>query len=288
MGTLVSGTINGIIVAGVLALPVLGIAVIYGMTGIINFAVGGIGVLGAFTTWYLLRGSPILAILAGIGISFAIGFVVQSLFLTPISERRGGDLNLFFLITNSLGLMSVSFVRILFPQPNIGLELPRLGTFSFLSVQTSGLKLFALAFAVCSLLLLRLFEKHTQVGRSWRATSQDLRLAKLMGVNTAMAFAVASGFGCALAALGAIIWGSLYSLNLNSGFDMTFLGYIIAVVGGIGNIVGGMIAALLMGLVMSFSVYVADGSWQSVILYGIAMLVLVVAPRGLLGSERSI
>ena len=91
-----------------------------------------------------------------------------------------------------------------------------------------------------------------------------------------------------LATFGAIIWGSLYNLTLSSGFDLTFLGYIIAVVGGIGNIFGGMLAALLIGLVLSFSAYIASGSWQSVILYGIAILTLIVAPRGILGSERSV
>ena len=91
-----------------------------------------------------------------------------------------------------------------------------------------------------------------------------------------------------LAALGAILWGALYNLNLSSGFDLTFMGYIIAVVGGIGNILGGMLAALIMGMVLSFSGYIVQGSWQSVILYGIAMVVLILAPKGILGSERSV
>jgi len=135
---------------------------------------------------------------------------------------------------------------------------------------------------------LRVVERYTRAGKSWRATSQNLRLAQVVGVNTNKAFSIASGLGCMLAALGAIIWGSLYNLSLNSGFDLTFLGYIIAVVGGIGNILGGMLAALLVGLVLSFSAYIASGSWQSVILYGIAMVTLIVAPKGILGSERSV
>jgi len=282
------GFVNGLIMAGVLALPVLGIAVIYGMTGIINFAIGSIGVFSAFVTWYFLSTNWVLAVGLGLLVGFVLGYLVQSLLLTPIYERRQGDLNLFFLITNSLGMIFVGITRTLFPRPNIGLALPRLGSFTLLGVQTSGLKLFALIFAIACLLLLRVVEKRTRIGKSWRATSQNLRLAKVVGINTNHAFAIASGIGCMLAALGAILWGSLYNLSLSTGFELTFMGYIIAVVGGIGNILGGMLAALIMGMVLSFGAYIVQGSWQSVILYGIAMLVLVVAPKGILGSERSV
>ena len=274
--------------AGIVALPVLGIAVIYGMTGIINFAVGGIGVFSAFLTWYLLPYNVPLAVIAGLAVGFGLGYAIQAALLTPLSAKRGGDLNLFFLITNNIGLIFVGLTRVIFPRPIIGLPLPRLGTVHILGVQTSGLKFLALFIAIGALLLLRVVERYTRVGKSWRATSQNVRLARVVGINTSRAFNVASGLGCMLAAFGAIIWGSLYNLTLTSGFDLTFLGYIIAVVGGIGNILGGMLAALIIGMVMSFSAYIVRGSWQSVIMYGIAMITLIVAPRGILGSERSV
>ncbi len=282
------GIINGIIMAGIVALPVLGIAVIYGMTGIINFAVGGIGVFSAFLTWYLLPYNMPLAVVAGLVVGFGLGYAIQAALLTPLSAKRGGDLNLFFLITNNIGLVFVGLTRVIFPRPIIGLSLPRLGTINILGVQTSGLKFLALFIAIGALLLLRVVERYTRVGKSWRATSQNVRLARIVGINTSRAFNVASGLGCMLAAFGAIIWGSLYNLTLTSGFDLTFLGYIIAVVGGIGNILGGMLAALIIGMVMSFSAYIVSGSWQSVIMYGIAIITLIVAPRGILGSERSV
>jgi len=274
--------------AGIVALPVLGIAVIYGMTGVINFSVGGIGVFSAFLTWYLLPYNVPLAIVTGLVVGFGLGYAIQAVLLTPLSAKRGGDLNLFFLITNNIGLILVGLTRVLFPRPIIGLPLPRLGTINILSVQTSGLKFLALFIAIGALLLLRVVERYTRVGKSWRATSQNVRLARVVGINTSRAFNVASGLGCMLAALGAIIWGSLYNLTLTSGFDLTFLGYIIAVIGGIGNILGGMLAALIIGMVMSFSAYLVSGSWQSVILYGIAITTLILAPRGILGSERSV
>jgi branched-chain amino acid transport system permease protein len=179
-------------------------------------------------------------------------------------------------------------LRAIFPRPNISLELPRIGTISLAGFSVEGFKIIALLFAIGTLIIIRLMEEHTEMGKSWQATSQNLKLAKLIGIKTTQVFSIASGLGCALACIGAIFWGSLYNLQLSSGWDLGFLGFIVAVVGGIGNIWGGLISALIMGMVMSFSGYLLGGEWQSVILYCIVILVLIIAPKGILGSERSL
>lgn len=284
---LLDGIITGLIMGGVLSLPVLGVAVIYGITGIPNFGIGVIGVFGGFLTWYLFPYSMGLAILAGVAACFVVGYVTQRVLLTPISEM-GGDSTLFFIITVSLGFVFEGIIRAVFPRPNISIALPRLGTVHFAGYSVEAFKLVALGFAILTLVLIRISEEYTEGGKSWQATSQNLKLAKLVGIGTTRVFSVASGIGCALACVGAIFWGALYNLDLSSGWDLGFMGFIIAVVGGIGNIWGGMISALLIGMVMSFSGYFLGGMWQSVILYAIVILVLIIAPKGILGSERSL
>lgn len=284
---LLNGIITGFIMGGVLSLPVLGVAVIYGITGIPNFAIGVIGVFGGFITWYFLPLHMGLAILIGVATCFAVGYLVQRVLLTPISEK-GGDSTLFFVTTVSLGFVFEGLIRALFPRPNISIALPRIGIIKFVGFSVEGFKIFALLFAVVTLVIIRLSEEYTEGGKSWQATSQNLKLSKLVGINTGRVFGIASGIGCALASVGAIFWGSLYNLDLNSGWDLGFMGFIVAVVGGIGNIWGGIISALVIGMVMSFSGYLLGGMWQSVILYGIVILVLIIAPKGILGSERSL
>jgi len=200
----------------------------------------------------------------------------------------GGDATLFFIVTVSLGFVIEGLMRAIFPRPSISLALPRTGTINIAGITVEGFKIFALLFALGTLVIIRLLEEHTEIGKSWQATSQNLKLGKLIGINTNQVFSIASGIGCALACVGAIFWGSLYNLNLMSGWDLGFLGFIIAVVGGIGNIWGGIISALIMGMVMSFSGYLLGGMWQSVVLYFIVILVLIIAPKGILGSERSL
>ncbi len=284
---ILNGIITGLIMGGILSLPVLGVAVIYGITGIPNFAIGVIGVFGGFVTWYFFSFNMGLAILIGVTVCFVVGVVLQRILLTPISER-GGDSTLFFILTVSVGFVFEGLIRAFFPRPNIALALPRIGRIDIGGVTVEGFKIFALLFAIGTLVIIRIAEEHTEVGKCWQATSQNLKLAKFVGIKTSQVFSVASGIGCALACVGAIFWGSLYNLDLGSGWDLGFLGFIVAVVGGIGNIWGGIISALIMGMVMSFSGYLLGGMWQSVILYFIVILVLIVAPKGILGSERSL
>lgn len=284
---ILNGIITGLIMGGILSLPVLGVAVIYGITGIPNFAIGVIGVFGGFLTWYFLSFNMGIAILVGVVFCFAVGYIMQRILLTPISER-GGDSTLFFIVTVSVGFVFEGLTRAIFPRPSISLALPRTGTINIAGVTVEGFKILALLFALGTLVIIRLSEEHTEIGKSWQATSQNLKLAKLIGIKTNRVFSIASGIGCALACVGAIFWGSLYNLNLMTGWDLGFLGFIIAVVGGIGNIWGGIISALIIGMVMSFSGYLLGGMWQSVILYFIVILVLIIAPKGILGSERSL
>jgi len=284
---ILNGLITGLIMGGILSLPVLGVAVIYGITGIPNFAIGVIGVFGGFLAWYFFSFSMVFAIVIGVVSCFAIGYLVQLILLTPVSNK-GGDSTLFFIITVSLGFVFEGLLRAIFPRPNISIYLPRIGIINIAGFTVEGFKIVALAFALTTLVLIRILEEYTEAGKSWQATSQNLKLAKLLGIKTSRVFSFASGIGCALSCIGAIFWGSLYNLDLSSGWDLGFLGFIIAVVGGIGNIWGGMISALIMGMVMSFSGYFLGGMWQSVILYAIVISVLIIAPKGILGSERSL
>lgn len=284
---LLQGTITGLIMGGILSLPVLGVAVIYGITGIPNFAIGTIGVFGGFIIWYFFSMDVGTAIAIGVIICFVIGYFIQRILLTPISEK-GGDSTLFFIITVSLGFVFEGLVRAIFPRPNISISLPRIGIINIAGYKVEGFRIIALIFAVATLVFLRFMEEYTKWGKSWQATSQNLKLSKLVGINTNQVFSIASGLGCALSCIGAIFWGALYNLTVLSGWELGFMGFIIAVVGGIGNIWGGLISALIMGMVMSFSGFFLGGMWQSVVLYGIVILVLIIAPKGILGSERSL
>lgn len=284
----VQGIITGIIIGGILSLPVMGVALIYGVTGILNYAIATVGVFGAFVVWQLLPYGILPAILGGILTSFLIGYGLQQFLLNPLIKRKGNDLTLFFIITFGIATILSGLIKVLFPRPTISFEFQSHRILHIASIAVGINRVIAIAIAVGILLLMRFFEKTTKTGKSWVGTSQNLKMAKLVGVNVEFVFSLVSAIGCTLGFIGAFFWGTLYNLTLTTGWDLCFLGYIIAIVGGIGNIWGGMISALIMGIIISFTGYWLSGMWQSVLLYGIFFLVLVIAPKGILGSERSV
>lgn len=282
------GIITGILIGGILSLPVMGVALIYGVTGILNYAIATAGTFGAFVTRLLWPYGILPAILAGALTSFLIGYGLQQFLLNPLIERKGNDLTLFFIITFGIATILSGLIKILFPRPTISFELPNLGILHIGNVAVDSNRVIAIAIAVGILFLMRFFEKTTKTGKSWVATSQNLKIAKLVGVNVEFIFSLVSAIGCTLGFIGAFFWGALYNLTVTTGWDLCFLGYIIAIVGGIGNVWGGMISALIMGCVISFAGYWLGGMWQSVVLFAVLFLILVIAPKGILGSERSV
>ena len=282
------GIITGIIIGGILSLPVMGVALIYGVIGILNYAIATVGVFGAFVAWQLLPYGILPAILGGILTSFLIGYGLQQFLLNPLIKRKGNDLTLFFIITFGIATILSGLIKVLFPRPTISFEFQSLGILHIASIAVGSNRVIAIAIAVSILFLMHFFEKTTKTGKSWVGTSQNLKMAKLVGINVEFVFSLVSAIGCTLGFIGAFFWGTLYNLTVATGWDLCFLGYIIAIVGGIGNIRGGMISALIMGIIISFAGYWLSGMWQSVLLYGILFLVLAIAPKGILGSERSI
>lgn len=282
-----AGIISGIIIGGVLSLSVMGVALIYGVTGILNYSIATIGTFGVFVTW-MLRPSIGMApsILVGLLTSFILGFGSQQLLLNPIIRKKGNNLTLFFIITFGIATVLSGLTKVLFPRPTISIDIPKIGTLLISNVAVDVSKLIGVLIALGVLLSIWIMESKTKTGKAWVATSQNLKMAKLVGINVELVFSLVSGIGHGLGFIGALFWAILYNLTVNTGWDLCFLGYIIAIVGGIGNIWGGMGSALIMGIVISFAGYWVGGMWQSVVLYGILLAILTISPKGIFGKER--
>jgi branched-chain amino acid transport system permease protein len=284
---LVDGLLNGLILGGIYAFTVLGVAFIYGISGIPQFAVGSVGVFSGFLVWFLEpKIGTTLAILTVLLVCFIMGFLLQALLLNPI-RRRGGDFNTFFLITFSIAIILTGVTLRFFPQSRISIYIPTI-YFTIAGLWLDVLKILGILSAIVILLFIYVLTEYTDTGKCWKATSQNPELAELLGVNTDLVFSIISGIGFVFGAFTGILWGALYNLTPEEGYSLTFTGFIIAVVGGIGNIWGGFISALLMGIVISFAGLLIGGMWQFVILYLVFVIMLLLFPQGVLRSERSI
>jgi branched-chain amino acid transport system permease protein len=132
------------------------------------------------------------------------------------------------------------------------------------------------------------FLKHTRTGRAIRACAQDPTVAQICGVNLDRTIRRAFAFGGALAGLAAFVFAMYYTRPLgDAGAESGLLAFAAAILGGIGNPVGALLAALLLGVFTSFSDYALSASWTPVLLLMLFIGLLLLRPTGLAGDERS-
>jgi branched-chain amino acid transport system permease protein len=293
---LVFGLSNG----SIYVLIALGYTMVYGIIELINFAHGDIFTVGAFVSVALL---PMFAIVEGqpLGAGGALGLLlvllVTMLFcgamnvaiervayrplrkaprLAPLITAIGMSFVLQGLLYIWKGPFTVHYPNVLPAQPlPIGFG------------ATIGTKeIIVIAIAATLLVALSLFVARTRLGKAMRATAQDRDAAQLMGIDIDRTIAATFFIGAFLAGAGGMVFGLYFNnVTFDLGFHAGLVAFTAAVFGGIGNIQGAALGALVIGLVQGFWDGYFDSAWTQVIIFTILILVLVFRPTGLLGAQ---
>ena len=293
----------GITTGSVYALIALGYTLVYGILQLINFAHGDVFALtGLVSSTFLVslfgldETSSVLAILAGLLATLVI-VVAFGAFLNATIEfvayrrlRQAPRLavlitavGMSFIVQNvSLAIFGVNFRSIppLISEGNV---------FKIGDVSYQWNQLFAVLATVPILILLTWLVQSTRHGKAMRATSQDTDAAAIMGVNVnrtiSFTFLLAGG----LAGVGGLLYLIEFNMRYDTGFELGLIAFTAAVLGGIGNLSGAVLGALLIGLIQAFNEglsWLAPGSdWTRSIVFGILIAILVFRPEGLLGER---
>jgi branched-chain amino acid transport system permease protein len=296
---LLIGVTNG----SVYALVALGYTLVYGILQLINFAHGDVFALsGLFSTTIILgwmgldETSSTLAIVGGLGATFlivaAFGATVNSTIEFVAYRRLRGAPRLAVLITAvgmsfivqniSLAIYDVNFRSIppLISDHNV---------FSFRGVHYDWASLFVVLVTVPVLLVLTWLVKATKQGKAMRATSQDPEASAMMGINVNRTISFTFALAGALAGVGATLFLVEFNIRYDTGFELGLIAFTAAVLGGIGNLTGAVLGALLIGLIQAFNEglsWQAPGSdWTRSIVFGLLIAILVFRPEGLLGER---
>jgi branched-chain amino acid transport system permease protein len=137
-------------------------------------------------------------------------------------------------------------------------------------------------FAATVLLFLLLLER-TRLGRAIRATSEELRAARLTGIPVRHIHAVTFGLGAALAGAAGGLWGMLFPITLVMGGALTLKSFVVAVLGGLGTMLGALVGGLVLGLAESFTSTYLGPTYPNAISFGLLVLILIVRPTAILG-----
>ena len=284
--------ISGILRGGMYVLIALGLALVYGVMGIPNFAHGEYYLIGAYATYFaltLLGVSPIIAILLGAVAGFVIGAVIEKLTFSPLRKRNTGDwVTNAFMIGAGIQLIIQNGAQYLFTANYYGVTQLFPGSLAVAGINISNDRIIAFIIAVLALAGFWLFLKKTKTGISILAVVDDEVGAMLMGVDIKKIHTLTYALSSMLAALagGALI--SMTPAYPLMGTAPNLAAWFTVILVGVGNLSAVAIGGLMVGIIEVFSVYFFGAEWQNVISLSVIILILIFKPNGLFGRKQKV
>jgi branched-chain amino acid transport system permease protein len=276
---LLEAIVNGILLGGVLALLALGLNLIFGVIDVVWIAYADIVMCGMYVVYWLHDfGWPLpLACAATIVALAAFGALIHLLIIEPI--LGSAPINQ-LLATGGLLFFLQSFATLLFGTDflNIGVRLPII---EFHDVYISFARLLAFALALFGAVALYFFLRRTFIGTAIRAIAQDRDIIGLMGVDQRRIYIITSMIGGALAGLAACLLVLQYDVHPFIGNTFGPLIFMICVLGGLGDMIGGFIAAFVISQIISIGGYYSNTELSYVLAFTFFIVLMFVRPRGI-------
>ncbi len=281
---LLEALINGILLGGVLALLALGLNLIFGVIDVVWICYAELVMLGMYGMYYLFSvyhvPYPVAALIciAGVGV---LGVVLHLLVIEPVLGKApinqllatGGVL--FFLQSAATVMFGIDF-------RNLGIRLPVLEVHDMF---ISYARLLAFGAALAGMVAIYLFLGRTYIGTAIRAIAQDRQIMPLMGVDSRRIYLVTSAIGGALAGLAACLLVLQYDVQPFIGLTFGPITFMICVLGGLGNMIGGFVASFVFAEIISVGGLYLDLEWGYVFAFVFFVVMMFVRPRGLLARR---
>jgi branched-chain amino acid transport system permease protein len=279
--------IEGILLGGLYALFAAGLSLIFGIMRLVNLAHGDLIVLAAFmiltiTAWLGL--DPFAAALAALPIMFAIGFALQYFLL---NRTLGRDLLPPLLVTFGLSIIIENGLLEFFSADSQRLRTGAIETASVSlghGVAVGVVPMLTLASAIGVILALNLVFYRTSLGRAFRATSDDLEIAQLMGIDYPRIFSVAMGLAFIVVTIAALYLGMRANFDPTIGPARLLYAFEAVIVGGLGSFWGTLAGGMIIGVAQTIGAQV-NPEWQLLAGHLAFLAVLILKPRGLFPRE---
>jgi branched-chain amino acid transport system permease protein len=284
----VQAILNGILTGALYALIAMGMALIFGVMRIVNFAHGAFLMLGMYATWVLFEYghvNPYLGFLIAGVLLFAIGAVVYAGLVRHIPVQAEF---MIILLTLGVSLISVDSVLLIFGADYHQLNFALLGrNFRMGQISLNAPWVISFGIALLAAAGLYIFVMRTMFGRAARAIAQNAYSAPLMGINIHRVQAVTFGLGAAAAGMAGGLLLPVFYLYPDVGHLFNLKSFLMVVMGGMGSIEGAAAAGLALGVIESLTSLYWGNEWALVVDFVIFILVLSLKPSGIFGSQRA-
>jgi branched-chain amino acid transport system permease protein len=281
---LLEAAINGILLGGVLALLALGLNLVFGVIDVVWICYAELIMMGMYGMFYLVSAFHVpfllaaviaIALVAAMGVLLHLLVIAPLLNAAPINQLLATGGVLAFLQALATVLFGIDF-------RNLGIRLP---VIELSDIFISYARLLAFGTALAGMVAVYLFLSRTYTGAAIRAISQDRQIMPLMGVDSRRIYLITSAIGGGLAGLASCLLVLQYDVHPFIGLTFGPITFMICVLGGLGNMIGGFVAAFVFAEIISVSGLYMDLEWGYVFAFVFFIVMMFVRPRGLLARN---
>ncbi len=284
LSSLLAQVFTGLVLGMIYVLLAIGLSLIFGLMTVVNFAHGALYMLGAYFGVLLLgytKSFWVALIVAPLMVG-ALGLLIERFLIRRLYGRSPDDP---LLLTFGLSLILVEGVKVFWGKIGLTLDPPRAlaGAVDLGFMTFPAYRLFLVAVIVAVLIALYFFLERTNIGLIIRAGSRDPLMVRALGIDLGRIWLVVFGIGTALAGLAGILAGPMRGAYAEMGVTMVIESFVVIVVGGMGSLLGAVVAGLLMGQVVGLTTLFLPKAAE-IMVFMVMAVVLLVRPSGLFGE----
>lgn len=281
-------TVDGLVMGAVYALVAVGMTVMFGVMRIINFAHGDFLMIALYASFFLMTSAGDLppAVVALLVVLF-MGLVGLLLYLVLSPIINASELS-HVMLTVGLSIVLQAGAQLLFTSSPKWLDAANWQVVHIGPVSLEQRHILALAIVAVITVALYVLLNRTSYGRQLRAVSENREMAGLVGIESRRIIMASVVLSTALLGVAGFVLLPLSNASPTVGVPFTLLAFVVIVIGGLGDIVGALVGAILVGLTQAYGAAYLSGNWGGILVYAMLFLVLVLRPRGVLGRGRVI
>ncbi len=278
--------LNSIIAGAIYSMITLGFNLIFSTVKFFDLGYGALTAVGGYVVYYfskMLGLNLILSVILGVLVAGLIGYLINRFVYSKLTNRKASGM---VLLVASLGVLTAlqAVIAILFTSQFQTL-LPNSGTqrvYEIFGGVITEIQVIIFALGLIIMLGLVLLLNKTRFGKAVKAISDDEEVAKIVGINTKKVIGKVFFIGSGIAGLAGILVGFDTGIEPTMGLSLLLKGVIASIIGGIGNVYGGVLGAFFLGFVENFGIWKISGEWKDAIAFGVLILFLLFRPNGIL------
>ncbi|MQA80990.1 MAG: branched-chain amino acid ABC transporter permease [Streptosporangiales bacterium] len=287
MGLALQLVTNGLALGALLAVVALGLALVFGVMGVVNFVHAEFITLGGYVTYFFVAkagGPALVGVVLAIVVGIALGFATQRLVLSRVADRPPLD---GLLLTYGLSVVGLGLITFAFSGDYRSYPEVLSGGIHVAGVTVATEDLLVVALCVLLVAAVTAFLRFTRTGSAMRAVAQHRDAAAACGIDLRRMDAVAFGLGGGLGAAAGSVLSMSFVTTPELGRQWLLIGFVIVVLGGLGSLVGAIGGGVVVGLVQVGVGYALDDTWARLVVYALLFVLLFVRPQGLAGGRTT-